>query len=452
MVVKIKTVISLIFIFFSFSALASNNIRIIRDAEIEFFLQKIIDSITKNIDNNNQTFYPRLIFKDEYNAFVTGSNNIYINTGLIKRASSISEIQGVIAHEIGHLVLNHHSSRLINRNTNTNYATIAAIAGVALSMSNKLNSDAAAGLIIGSNDLATKSYLQFTRIQEQQADKFALDIMRKAKISYDGLENLLIRLSEEEFLNKSMTSKFYRSHPYSKKRLNQLQNYKKESLDYDISNEEISINDNVISLEYINNKIKSYNSDPFEILNNSKIENKFLRAYSKTIAYFKVGKFDLAMESLNNINNLKNYPFFYELQGDIYFAKSDFNNAISNYEKSINLLVKDYDVHADLIKLSLAKTYIHTNNFKKINNSILILEELLRKTPKWIFLWRLLAKASGKINKKEISFIALAEVALIKKNFKKAKKYVRLAFKYPELTYEYRLRGKDILFRIEEKK
>ena len=88
-----------------------------------------------------------------------------------------------------------------------------------------MNSNAATGLIIGGQDLTTKSYLQFTRIQEQAADKFALDIMNKAKISLNGLKSLLSRLSEEEMLNQSLRSDFYRSHPVSKSRLRQLMKY-----------------------------------------------------------------------------------------------------------------------------------------------------------------------------------------------------------------------------------
>ena len=90
-------------------------IKIIRDAEIEFFLQEIIVSISQNLKEEGKKFYPRLILNNEYNAFVTGSNKIYVSSGLINKAESISEIQGVIAHEIGHLILNHHTSRLINK-------------------------------------------------------------------------------------------------------------------------------------------------------------------------------------------------------------------------------------------------------------------------------------------------------------------------------------------------
>ena len=47
-----------------------------------------------------------------------------------------------------------------------------------------------------------------------------------------------------------------------------------------------------------------------------------------------------------------------------------------------------------------------------------------------------------------MAYIALAEVALIKKNFIKAKKYVDLANKQTSLPLSYKLRGSDILSRI----
>ena len=148
----------------------------------------------------------------------------------------------------------------------------------------------------------------------------------------------------------------------------------------------------------------------------------------------------------------KNYPFFYELHGDILFAKGDFIGSIKNYEKAIYLLDDRLDNNDNLIKLSLVKAYLETYKTNNINKSIVLLEELVQNNSNWSYLWRLLAKASGMINKKEISYIALAEEAVIKKKFIKAKKYVNLAFKYPQLSASYRIRGKDILARIKEKK
>ena len=451
--VKIKKLFLIFLIFFSFNASASNKVKIIRDAEIELFLQKIILSITDNLKEKDQKFYPRLILNNEYNAFVTGSNKIYVNTGLINKAYSISEIQGVIAHEIGHLILNHNNTRSIEKTKNSSYSTIAAIAGIGLSMGGKLDSNTAAGLIIGSQDLATKSYLQFTRIQEQQADKFALDIMYKSKISLNGLHHLLSRLSEQELLNQSLRSSFYRSHPFSKLRLRQLEKYIILSSNSTLKKTRIFINDNDISLKYINNKIRAYNKNPFKILINNKKNNEVLATYNNIIGNLRIGKYDLAIKNLKKLSiKFKNYPFLIELYGDVYFAKGEFNKAIKYYKKSIQILNKTSINSTDLIKFSLVKSFLQTKDINNFNQSIDILEELIKNNPRWSYLWRLLAKASGRLNKKGISYIALAEEAFIKKNFLKAKKYVSLAFKYPQLSNEYRLRGKDILIRANVKK
>ena len=99
----------------------------------------------------------------------------------------------------------------------------------------------------------------------------------------------------------------------------------------------------------------------------------------------------------------------------------------------------------------MVKTLLQTNEINNYKQSIYILEQLVKTNPRWSNLWRLLEKASGRINQKGISYIELAEEALIKKNFLKAKKYVSLAFKFPELSEEYRLRGQEILIRTKEK-
>ena len=69
----------------------------------------------------------------------------------------------------------------------------------------------------------------------------------------------------------------------------------------------------------------------------------------------------------------------------------------------------------------------------------------------WSNLWRLIAQGYGKIGKIGVTYIALAEESIIKRDFKKAKKYVDIALKDPTLPINYRLRGNDITTRIKNK-
>ena len=445
--VKIRIIVLIFLISFSNHVHSAQKFHLVRDAEIEYFLYKLIKSTSD--ENKKKIFHPRLILNHNYNAFVTGTNKIYINTGLINKSNSFSEIQAILAHEIGHLVLNHHSTRLINARNTSNYAKFATLAGLALSTNNKLDANSAIGLLIGSNDLAKKSSLQFSRIQEQQADRFALDQMIKKNISLKGLEILLTNLSNEELFKKNTSSNYYRSHPFSKQRLEQLKRYKLKYQNTPVVEKQVLINENKISLRYIKTKIKAYSMDPFKTLKMEGNKNDFLVNYLKLIALYRVGKYDLANKKLETIkNNYKNYPFFYELQGDINYKKGEFKNAIKGYKKAIQIFPEVFTPSTDLIKVSLVKTYLQTNDKNNLGISINLLEELLINNPNWSYLWRLLAKSSGKLNNKGISYIALAEEALIKKNFIKAEKYVGLANKQADLPLSYKLRGSDILARI----
>ena len=188
---------------------------------------------------------------------------------------------------------------------------------------------------------------------------------------------------------------YYRSHPYSKQRLEQLKKYKsKFSLLYK-NDETINVNNNEITLDYIKNKIKSYESDPFEILNKKK-GNNFFNNYSQVIAYQKTGEYELAIKNLRKLqNSLVNYPFYDELLGDIYFSMGKYEKSIKKYKKALEILEDRYIYANNLIKCSLVKSFIQSNKNKHIKESICVLEKIIQNKPKWKILWTLLAEPSS---------------------------------------------------------
>ena len=128
-----------------------------------------------------------------------------------------------------------------------------------------------------------------------------------------------------------------------------------------------------------------------------------------------------------------------------------YNKSISEYKKALKKLKGKYIYANDLIRFSLVKSYLQSNKTEYLKESIIVLEEMLQNNPKWKILWRLLAKSSGKIGQKGITYIALAEEALLKKNFINAKKYVDIGLKQEDITEAYKMRGLDILSRIKTK-
>ena len=120
-----------------------------------------------------------------------------------------------------------------------------------------------------------------------------------------GLEMLLSKLEKEELMNSNSTLNYYRSHPFSKKRLEQVNRYKLQYQNVPIKEQQLSINNNIISIKYIKNKINAYNVDPYQIIKNSENKDDFLSNYSLIIALYRIGKYDAAIKKLKIIICIK---------------------------------------------------------------------------------------------------------------------------------------------------
>jgi len=80
---------------------------ILRDAETEALFRDMSAPLiaAAGLDPNNVDVV--LINDPSLNAFVAGGQAIYLHSGLINEAQSVGEVQGVIAHELGHITGGH---------------------------------------------------------------------------------------------------------------------------------------------------------------------------------------------------------------------------------------------------------------------------------------------------------------------------------------------------------
>ena len=80
---------------------------ILRDAETEALFRDMAAPliVAAGLDPKNVDIV--LVGDPSINAFVAGGQAVYLNTGLINAADSANEVQGVIAHELGHVTGGH---------------------------------------------------------------------------------------------------------------------------------------------------------------------------------------------------------------------------------------------------------------------------------------------------------------------------------------------------------
>ena len=194
------------FIFFLLNFNYTNSFEIIRDPIFEDYFEKI----AKKFELNKKDVY--LIDNKSANAFVIG-DKIYFTTGLIEVINNEDTLKAIYLHEYGHVIKNHFQVKkfkieeLNNRSTlynlfSTGLAVVAGSANAGIGTSITLNSK----LI---NEIS-KNSINF----EIEADDFMIKYMKINKINSSELISFLEK--------KDVNAKYFRSHPKSSDRINNL--------------------------------------------------------------------------------------------------------------------------------------------------------------------------------------------------------------------------------------
>ena len=93
------------FLFFVFYLKSGYSSQIL-DYETDEFINQILEDIIK-VNKINKKIKFKINNSNEINAFVDINNVIHINSGLIIHCSDYVALLSVLAHEIGHIDLNH---------------------------------------------------------------------------------------------------------------------------------------------------------------------------------------------------------------------------------------------------------------------------------------------------------------------------------------------------------
>jgi len=161
------------------------------------------------VDSTPYRYNFRIIDNDQVNAFTIPGGNIYVFSGLITMSDSPEEVAAVIAHEIGHAEKRHVVNKIVKE------FSIAVVVSI---------------LAGGDPNLIVQIVQQvvgskFDREQEEEADRFALELMERAKIDPQHLGDFFAKLNEEDMsYNKNL--EILMTHPHNDSRIAKVRDYR----------------------------------------------------------------------------------------------------------------------------------------------------------------------------------------------------------------------------------
>ena len=199
---------------------------VLRDSETESFFKDLSRPLISAAGLEPSNVNVVMLNDPEINAFVATGQTVYIYSGLIMKADNANQLQGVIAHELGHVAGGHAIRSGEGEKAAAGISILSLLLGAAAMAAGAGN--AGFGIIAAGQQLAQNNYLSFSRAQESSADSAGATYLAKAGISGKGTLDFFKKLENQEFrLAIAQTDSYARTHPLSSERIAALeQRYK----------------------------------------------------------------------------------------------------------------------------------------------------------------------------------------------------------------------------------
>jgi predicted Zn-dependent protease len=287
---------------------------ILRDAETEALLRDMSAPLIEAAGLPAKNVEFALVGDQEINAFVAGGQVVYINAGLIQAADNANEVQGVIAHELGHLAAGDILRGSDGAKAATGITLLSLLLGAAAIAAGA--GDAGAGILLAGQQAALGKYLAFSRAQESGADQSGRRYLSKAGVSGKGFLSFFRKLQGQEFrLSVQSIDPYAQTHPLSGDRMSVL----REALEADAAWAKPTDAALEARFQRVKAKLFGYTFDPKVTLARFPPTNNSVPAhYARAYAYHKSAYPEKAVAEADALLSVApKDPYFQELKGQI---------------------------------------------------------------------------------------------------------------------------------------
>jgi predicted Zn-dependent protease len=295
---------------------AAQSVSVLRDAETEALFQDMVDPIAEAAGLGKGNVDVVLLYDNSINAQTAGGQRIYINSGLIGVADTANEVQGVMAHEMGHIVGGHSIGIEQGLQTATRTTIISMLLGIAAAVAGA--GDAAMGVMAAGQTAAYGKLLAFSRVQEESADAAGVKFLSKAGISGRGSISFFKKLENYEYrygYSHDEEETFVQSHPLTPDRIAALEH------DYEQDPAWNTPPDPKLQarFELVKAKLYGYLAKPADTLKFYPPTMDTLPAhYARAYAFHKDARLDQALDETRVLLAADpSNPYFLELKGQI---------------------------------------------------------------------------------------------------------------------------------------
>ncbi|WP_394730323.1 M48 family metalloprotease [Altererythrobacter sp. GH1-8] len=309
---------------------------ILRDAETEALLDDMAAPLVEAAGLAPGNVDMVLINDSSINAFVAGGQAIYIHAGLLDAADTANEVQGVIAHELGHITGGHVVRFSEGASAANSISILSLLLGVGAALAGA--GEAGIGIMQAGQRAALGKFLAYSRVQESAADAAGAEYLSAAGISGRGSLAFFGKLRSQEFRygrSQDDEAAFTRTHPLSGDRIARLREVYTRDPAWDAPD------DPDIQARFVRMKAKlSGFIEPSErTLARFPVSDKSIPArYARAYAYHKAAQVDMALAEADALlATSPNDPYFLELKGQVLLESGRPTDALASLRRATEI-------------------------------------------------------------------------------------------------------------------
>ena len=410
-----KVIAFLLAVFFMIPAHAAS---MINDTETEKLLADLIQPLASAAKIPDGRLKIHIVDDDDFNAFVSGGEDVYVYTGLLKQIKTPNALQAVVAHEMGHMLGGHTAQMADRLSAEMKRTMLIQALGVGLMVAGG-NPSLGAGVLAGSSGIAQQSMLAFTRDEERIADNMGVNLMIDAGQNPNGFVTVFEQMRDLTGELESKINPNRINHPLTNERLNNVKSQIKQS---DVKNTHTAQPD---EYEMVRAKLIGYLDNSKSVLAKYPYADKSSPAlYARAIANMRSGNLDGAKMGVQTlISRMPDNPYMYELMGDIEYQFGHYDDSVLAYEQALKLTK-----NAPQIQTALALVLTERKKPNDDTRAIELCKTSLLSEPTAFTYW-VLARAYGDKDNGRSAW-AMAEYYHMNKKEDDAKKYAKIAQKH----------------------
>jgi predicted Zn-dependent protease len=307
---------------------------VLRDAETEAWLQDISRPIVIAAGLDPRNVQVVLLLDKSINAFVAGGQIVYLHSGLLIAADNTDMVQGVIAHEVGHITGGHIVRMAEGAKAATGVMLLSLLIGAAAIAAGA--GEAGAGLLGLGQRAALGKFLAFTRVQESSADAAGAQFLDKAGISGKGMIAFFKKLQNQSLrYGYNPEDSYDQTHPLDRERVTTLSDTLQKSAAWNAKT------DPALDARFarIKAKLQGYVLEPQQVMRQYPESDQSVPAhYARAYAWHRSAYPDQALKEADALlATAPHEPDFLELKGQILLESGKPGEALPELREATEL-------------------------------------------------------------------------------------------------------------------